>query len=180
MKPVVIGILYRRRKNGQVQILTQERLVQNHDYDPLYDHTLEVMGETLHEGESVLDALIRGIQEECGVPEFEPLAICGADGKRLSLAEITYSTGKDDYILEVEPFCFVQQLGKPQPWIGPVFLVHVDQDFEPDQSQNDGEAGEYKWCRPRELLNLISEDPGNFMGLHMPALKKAAKFFIND
>lgn len=168
MKPVVIGVIF-RRVAGKVRILTQMRLVQNKKYDPLYDQTWEAMGETVNEGESVIDALIRGVREECGAPDFSPLRIIGADGKTV------WTTGKGDTILCCEPFCFVQQIGPPQPWLGPVFLVEVAEDFEPDRSKNDGEAGEPKWWSPKELFEAISVGPQNFMGLHMPALAKLSE-----
>ncbi len=165
MKPVVIGVLFRRHKGG-VQILTQLRLVQNKSYDPLYDRTWEAMGETLNPGESVIDALVRGVKEECGRTDFVPNRIIGADGK------VLWSTSKGDNVLACEPLCFLQSLGPPQPWFGPAFAVEVAEDFEPDHSKSDGEAEAPKWWGAKEMLDAIQRDPSQFMGLHMPALEK--------
>lgn len=166
MKPVVVGIVFKRDRIGFIRILTQLRLVQNKTYDPLYDRTFEAMGETIESGESVTDALLRGIAEECGKPGFKPLRIHGTGGKTV------WTTGKKDSIVCCEPLCFVQSMGPPQPWIGPVFAVEVPSDFEPDHSKSDGEAGQPRWWTPKEMLSAIQHDPSRFMGLHMPALEK--------
>ncbi len=176
MKPVVIGIIFRCKEDGSVEILTQRRLVKNKDYDPLYDRTWEAVGETLEKNENVLDALVRGIREECGKPDdFEPEAIYGSKVIDLMNSEDWMSTtDKGDRYLVVEPFDFVQSLGPPQPWIGPVFLVEVRYDFEPDHSKSDGEAGEPKWWSPEQLSQEIESSPKEFMGLHISSLKKFA------
>lgn len=178
MKPVVMGIVI-RRKDNLWQILTQLRLVQNKSYDPLYDQTHEVVGETIkfnketgQPTETIYQALLRGVAEECGKPDFEPLAVYGAGFKPVLVR--TMSTGKGDSIVEIDPYTFVQQMGPPQPWIGPVFLVAVPSDWEPDHGQSDGEAGHPKWWNPHELADAIQSKPADFMGLHMPALLKAA------
>lgn len=176
MKLVVIAVIVKRLENDQIVIMTQQRLVQNHNYDPLYDGTWEAVGENVKEGENMIDALIRGIREECGKPDFRPERI----SMRQEISSM-YTTGRGDSILCVEdPLCLVQQMGPPQPWVGPAFLVHVDRDFEPDQTKSDGEAGDHKWWRPKELIQAIHEEPESFMGLHMPALEKAAQLYIMD
>ena len=167
MRPVVIGVLFRRNRMGFVDILTQRRIVKNKSYDPLYDGTWEAMGETVEEGESVIDALIRGVAEECGVPGFKPVQINGGG--------LVWSTDKNDRILASTPLCFVQSLGPPQPWLGPAFLVEVGGDFEPNQENNDGEAGAHRWWNPPDLEEAASKKPGSFMGLHLPALVAAAR-----
>lgn len=174
MKPVVVGIIFRCNADSSIEILTQLRLVQNKSYDPLYDRTWEAIGETLEKDENILDALVRGIREECGKPDdFVPEAIYGSKTIDLMDSEDRMSTtGKDDRYLVVEPFDFVQSLGPPQPWIGPVFLVEVREDFEPDHTKSDGEAGEPKWWNPKELSQEIESSPEKFMGLHISSLKK--------
>lgn len=167
MKPVVIGVLYRTNRMGFMDILTQRRVVLNKSYDPLYDGTWEAVGETIKPGESAIDALIRGIAEECGVPNFRPL--------RIGKGGTSWSTGKGDRVLCYMPLCFVRSVGLPQPWEGPAFLVEVSGDFEPDQSKNDGEAGEHKWWGPPDLAESIRREPNGFMGLHIPALVLAAE-----
>lgn len=191
MQPVVIGIVF-KRVAGEIKILTQMRLVQNKAYDPLYDRTWEAVGETIEKDEkgnpteTVFQAVIRGVREECGKPDIrlELLGVFGAGLKMLNLGDIyrtSYSTtGKGDNVYSIEPFDFVQQMGQPQPWFGPVFLVKVAEDFEPDHTKSDGEAGEPKWWSPRDLLAAIDSEPHKFMGLHMPALKKAAMFFLHN
>jgi hypothetical protein len=173
MKPIVIGIII-KRVGGEWRILTQKRIVQNKAYDPLYDGTWEAVGETINPGESFIDALMRGISEECGAPSFKPKAIWSSgfknSGPRLR------TTGKDDQILANEPFDFVQQMGPPQPWIGPVYLVEAYRNFEPDPSKNDGEASEARWWSPDELQKELELHRGRFMGLHYPSLEKVAEW----
>ena len=174
--PVVVGIIFRRDTVGTVSILTQKRIVkvypgEDPPYDPLYHGTNEAMGEKLNPGESVIDALIRGVKEECGKPDFVPQRIIGAEGKTVWTTGKGYA-GEQDKIICCDPFCFVQSMGPPQKWFGPVFLIEVQQDFEPDHSKSDGEAGEPKWWSPEELLAAIKKSPNNFMGLHMPAIEK--------
>lgn len=174
MKPVVVGIIY-RRVGDRIQILTQLRLVQNKKYDSLYDKTYEAIGETLNQGEGVIDALLRGVAEECGQPDFKPVSIGDPKDQTIWITGKTiWTTGKGDQIGCLEPFCFVQQMGPPQPWIGPVFLIEVPSDWEPDHSKSDGEAGEPRWWDPSELLRQIQRTPEKFMGLHLPALYKFA------
>ena len=168
LKPVVIGIVFKRAPSGALMILTQRRISNPLYplYDPIYGDTQEAVGETLKEGESVLDALMRGCAEECGHPDFSPLRIYGAEGR------LTWTTGKKDTILCCDPFCFVQQMGPPQPWLGPVFAVEVSQDFAPDHSKSDGESAAPQWWTAAELRNAIADNPSKFMGLHMPAYEK--------
>ncbi|MDP4020441.1 MAG: NUDIX hydrolase [Candidatus Adlerbacteria bacterium] len=116
--------------------------------------------------ETIVDVLVREIAEECGVPNFEPVTIYGTGG------QTAYTTGKGDKYVCVEPFCFVQSMGPPQPWLGPVFLVEVTSDFEPDRSKSDGEAGEHRWWSPEELLDETKKNPGNLQGLHIGPLEK--------
>lgn len=172
MKPVVMGLVVKRDEAGYFSILTQLRMVRNKTYDPLYDRTHEIVGETLEPNENILDGLVRGVAEECGKPGFKPKAIYGAGLQELD-AQV-YTTGKGDRILGCEPFCFVQQLGPPQPWLGPVFIVEADTDFEPDHRQSDGEAAEPKWWNPWHLKEVLKSKPHRFMGLHLPALLKAS------
>jgi len=177
MKPVAIAIIF-RYKAKKVEIMTQLRLVKNKSYDPLYDRTHEAIGETLdkHETgwpkETFLAAAIRGIREECGRPDFEPVGVYGADMKLLEHCMV--DTGKGDSYFACEPFCLVQSLGPPQPWFGPAFLVEAASDFEPDYANADGEADEHTWWAPLDLLAAMEADPSRFMGLHLEPLRLAA------
>lgn len=181
VKVVAMAILFRRRSN--VEILLQQRLVKNKAYDPLYDRTAEAIGETLEVDdkgqakETLLEAAIRGVQEECGKPDFKPLAMYGAGLKRLKPE--THSTGRGDEYFACEPFCFIQSMGPPQPWLGPVFVFEVDPDFEPDHTRSDGEAGGPAWWLPDVLATTIIQTPKQFMGLHMPALLKFADMIVS-
>jgi hypothetical protein len=174
MKQVVIGIII-KRVEGEMCILTQMRLVQNKSYDPLYDHTWEAMGETLEQGESVIEALIRGLGEECGCPSGAIQRIYGNYGTKGH----AWSTGKGDSIVTTDPFCFVQQMGPPQPWIGPAFIVEVSSDFEPENLKSEGEVGEYRWWTAPELQRAVSDHPEQFMGLHLPAYGKLCSAIID-
>ena len=153
-----------KKRGGTYLIMTQLRRVLNESYDPLYDKTWETMGETAQEGESVIDALIRGCREEFGIPDFTPKKIMGVGEE--------WTTGKKDKFIYLEPFCFVQSLGPPQPWIGPFFIVEVPEDFEPNYQRSDKEATSCKWWLPAELKKEIEEVPQSFMGFHVPALYK--------
>ena len=171
MKLAVVGIAFKMMPEG-IRIMTQRRHVSNKSYDPLYDNTWEAMGETMEQGESVIEALIRGFQEECGDPAFLPRKIFGANAK-------IWTTGKGDAIQLTEPFCLVQSLGPPQPWIGPVFLVRVPRDWEPNIDRADGEAGDWRWWHAGDLLTEIERAPHNFMGWQIPALHKFCSAIMN-
>lgn len=163
-KLVAVGVAFKRTPEGP-KIMTNLRKVQNPEYDPLYDNTWEAMGETVEPGEDMITALIRGFREECGVPDFKPLEIYGAE-------EVTWSTGKGDTIQYLEPLCYLHGMGPPQPWTGPVFAVEVALNFEPNFDASDGEAIAVKWWDPVELRHEIKYHPKNFMGWHMPAFDK--------
>lgn len=160
----IVGALIVKKIGEEYFIMTQLRKVLNKAYDPFYDNTWETMGETVEEGESVIDALIRGCREEFGLPDFKPKKIVGINGE--------WTTGRGDRYLHCEPFCFIQSLGPPQPWVGPFFIVEVPEDFKPNYEIADGESTTCKWWRPADLENAIKEFPQNFMGFHAPALYK--------
>ncbi len=170
--PVVVAALFRRGSQNY-EVFTQRRIVHSTAYDPLYDGTWEAVGETVKAGESVLDALIRGIQEECGDPEFTPRGIYGASGK--AIRPTLTNTGKDDDTLTIEPMCFVQQLKRPQLWSGPAFGVEVSPRWEPDPRKKDGEAGEHRWWELHTLRRALEENTKPFMGLHVGALHRMCK-----
>ena len=174
-KLVVLGAAFKRTPDG-VRILTQRRKVQNQyqSYDPLYDQTWEGMGERMEPGEDVIAALIRGFAEECGHPQFQPIAIRGQE-------KITWwTTGKQDRYQCLEPFCFIHSMGPPQPWSGPAFIVEVASDFEPDLAEADGEADDFRWWDPAELQKALEEEPGRFMGLHIAVLHKLAAMLLSS
>lgn len=82
---------------GEIQIHTQNRQVVNKDYDPLYDNTQETCGETVNDYENIIEAAIRGCQEELGCPDLIPEKIIGGDGK-------VFSTRPEDEILGLAPY----------------------------------------------------------------------------
>ncbi|OGG77934.1 hypothetical protein A3B35_02125 [Candidatus Kaiserbacteria bacterium RIFCSPLOWO2_01_FULL_54_24] len=181
--PVVVGVIFRKNANGTTSILTQKRVVkifpgEDPPYDPLYHDTYEAMGEKLNPGESVIDALIRGVKEECGKPDFVPKLIIGAEDKTVWTTGREYA-GEKDNVVCCDPFCFLQSMGPPQKWLGPAFLVEVSADFDPDLSKSDGEASGVRWWKPNELRVAINCNQSQFMGLHMPALYKAAVYLAN-
>ena len=100
------------------------------------------------------------------------IQIIGAGGKRIQHADHrahTLSTRPEDEMLSLEPFGFIQQLKGPQPWVGPVFVVEVRSDFEP-QLDEEGEVSAHRWWTPLELAEVLRTTPIAFMGLHYPAL----------
>ena len=78
------------------------------------------------------------------------------------------------------PLCVVWNQGKPQHWIGPIFVVVVDPDFEPNYDGGDGEAGPHRWWWPDQLLETMSEAPDLFMGPVIPALELLCKKITNS
>lgn len=178
MKPIVLGVVI-RKKNKQLEILTQTRQVINKEYDPLYDGTEEVVGETIKEGENVIETLIRGCQEELGSPELIIDRIIGADSSLLwGIPGAFFTTGKNDKILGFTPYYFVQQLSAPQPWLGPCFVVQVEEGFEP-QLDKEKEVSAHTWWDPKVLLTKMENEPSGFMGLHYPFLIEVCRDVIS-
>ena len=177
IKPVVVAIIIKRTTDGFL-IMTQKRRVRDPAYDWLYDGTWEAMGETLLPKEDVLDAVVRGIREECGM-SVNPWSIFGnpndlmrspGDANRFAMRGNEWG---DRGILH-QPFAFVQSIGEPQLWLGPVFLVSVPPSWEPNFEAADGEATKHRWWKPGELLEEMHSHPAGFMGLHAPALRLLA------
>jgi isopentenyldiphosphate isomerase len=166
-KLAVVAVAYKVAEQG-VRILTQLRNVQNPDYDPLFDQTWEAMGETVKEGENIVTALKRGCQEEWGIEDLQIL-------NPQSIESYTMTTGQSDTSLCCQPRCFLQSLGPPQPWVGPVFFVKVPPDFEPNFDRGDQEATEARWWTYEDLSSAISDSPQDFMGWHLPALREICR-----
>lgn len=162
----VAAVVIRRRGNAY-EILTQWRTVKDKTYDPLYDQTWEVMGETLGKGENIIDGLRRCLQEECGLLNDEIACIYGA--------EDLYLSDRGEIIMAAQPLCFLQSLGKPQLWNGPVFMVQTPATFEPTNEGSEGEVGHFKWWKPDELLNTLRTEPGKFMRYHYRPLELTAR-----
>lgn len=168
-KLVVLAVVVQMRE-GRLQVLTQLRTVINQAYDPLYDGTQEVMGETAVEWEGPLDTLLRGLREELGTPGlgFDDLIIVGGGAD-----SFTTHPG-EDAITGITPYYYVQQVQGPQPWAGPVFVVRIPDNMEP-QLDTEGEVGGFKWWDPEDLLAELRAHPEHFMGLHFPALLKVCQ-----
>lgn len=164
----VCGIGFKIVPEG-IRVMTQWRHVTHKSYDPIYDNTWEVMGETLEPGECIIYGLIRGCREGWGHPNFLPMKISGSD------TEICWAKNGSGSVLTT-PFCFIENLGPPQPWNGPVFLVQVHPEFEPNFTRADGEATKARWWEAQELLHEIETNPQIFNGWHAPALHK----FVRD
>lgn len=69
------------------------------------------------------------------------------------------------------PLCVVHNIGQPQHWLGPIFVVVVGPDFEPNYDDADGEAGPCRWWWPHQLKETMDEAPDLFMGPAIPALE---------
>lgn len=165
-KLVAIGIPI-RFKGTEIEIMTQLRLVQNPDYDPISNRTWEAIGETVNDGESVLNALIRGFREECGDENFLPLRILGSPTQ--------WSTDKGDLEQLYTPICFIQNLSIPQPWAGPCHAVIVPDSWEPKYAKSDGEAGDHRWWSAEQLRRGLDHNSGAFHCFHYPAFMKLAE-----
>ncbi len=167
--PVIV-----RKKEGKPQILTQVRHVLNKDYDPLYDNTHEISGETLNPWENIIEATYRGVEEEAGCPRNMILKIIGGDNETYFSTGRKNETGEKDKILGLSPYYFCQQLKGPQPWAGLVFVVVVFPDFEP-KLDKEGEVSGFQWWTIERLSEKLKKSPERFMGLHYPALVKVCK-----
>ncbi len=169
MKPVALPVVVRKHRKYGIQVHTQTRHVLNHKYDPLYDNTEETCGETAKDWESIIDTAIRGCKEEMGAPNLKIEKIIGGNGQTIS------TRPEKDLILEIpHPYCFVQQLVGPQPWLGLGFVVIVSDDFEPQQDA-EKETSAHQWWDPGLLLKELHENPSKFMGLHYPVLLKVCR-----
>lgn len=163
LKPAVVGIIV-KKVGGKFFVLLCKRLVKDRTYDPLYHNTWEAMGEGMREGETPINALHRGMQEEYGHDTGIVLIYGGCS------RDVPYETEKGDRHHISRPFAFLQSMAAPQPWIGPVYVVEVHADFEPQPERSDGEAGEAKWWEINELRQALKDHPLDFMGFHVPAL----------
>lgn len=165
------------------EILTQTRRVQNLAYDPLYDNTQEVVGETFWKprderlpegtiGESILASIRRGVIEETG-GKMTDFTILGHNLEPVFEAKIS-TRGEDEYAYVPSPVLVVQTIKGPQPWVFSGFVVEVPSDWEPNYKEADGEASQGLWWNPYNLLLAIKETPNEFMGLHVPLLYEVA------
>lgn len=159
--PWVVGVI---TKKGLLRkkILTQKRHIHNKEYDPLYEGTWEAVAGLLKPGEECIETLLREVREECGTP-ITTSHVVGFQKK-------SWTTGKGNIAKGHQPLCMLQNLGEPQKWFGPAFLLKVPVDWEPNPSLADGEAGEWKWWVPGDLHNAIQKHPEQFMVPHIPAL----------
>jgi len=173
-KPCALAIIVKPGPSPRSHlILTQTRLVQNPDYDPLYHMTQEIVGETLLPEESILAAVERGVREECGaaLPEGK-WQLIGVNLMPLGVAHCPVLHPGEQY-LAIENLLTVQSLGEPQPWLGfGVVALISDQQWEPCWEGGDGEAAMGRWWSPAELAKAIESDPKGFMGLHLPVIRR--------
>jgi len=148
------------------QVRTQTRHVLNKVYDPLYDGTHEAVGETVKSGESLVDAVLRGVAEEVGYVGGN-VTVVGATGA------ITATHRTDPVFTALEPYQFVQQLGPPQPWAGLGFVALLPDDAELGAGYD--EVRSAQWWQPAELLLKLQREPELFMGFHYPVLLKVCQ-----
>lgn len=178
-KPILVAIsvvVKRVNKNKKYQILTQTRHVINKNYDPMYDGTEEVVGETVKENETLFDTAVRGCEEELGVTDFETF-IDGRVGGHLTS---TFSCQEGEKVVIVQdPFIFIQQLEGPQPWAGIGFIFFVNEPFEPNLKKADGETAGFTWWEPKKLYEELINNPTKFMGFHYPLLKRACEIVMD-
>eukprot|EP01048_Picozoa_sp_COSAG05_P020732 COSAG05_NODE_3607_length_1963_cov_2.597639_2_plen_237_part_00 len=158
--------------SSSYQVRTQRRMIINKKYDPLYDGTHETIGETVKKGESIVSAVVRGVAEELGF-RGGGLRIVGAEGNAVS------TTHTVDPVLSIEsPYCFVQQLGPPQPWTGLGFVALLPPNVTLE-GDGEGEVGEGTWWEPAELLHEMQSNKPKFMGFHYPVLKKVSQDLVD-
>ena len=169
--PVVVAVVVRRGPNGLPQVMTHIRDASWPGYDTFYNGTWEAVGERMESGENVFQAVARGCKEEIGLLNNDSFNCRIVDFEMCQWKMFT--TGKEDYILALEPYIFLQQVEGPQPWIGPGFIVIVPDDFEPKPAT--GETSGHRWWKPEELLAELKQNPAAFMGLHLPLIKKTCE-----
>lgn len=168
MPVCVEAVVYSLHASG-LEILTQLRHVLNAEYDPLYDGTWEAMGETLEPDEDIIDALLRGLKEECGLAFKTKSTIHGIG------PDSRFKSDRGEAVTTTQPLCYLHSTGEPQKWTGPLFLVEAPPDFVPSARFSEGEVADYRWWRPSELLAQIDATPDKFMAYHRQALRLAAE-----
>ena len=171
---VTVAVRHSSGAEGGYQVRTQRRTVINKAYDPLYDGTHETIGETVKAGESIASAVVRGVAEELGYKGGN-LAILGSED-----AAVVSTHEVDPVYMIGAPYCFVQQLGPPQPWTGLGFVALLPRSATPKQLHLDekGEVGDSTWWEPAELMQLLQSQPEQFMGFHYPVLKKVSEDLV--
>ena len=123
-------------------------------YDPYFDNTLEAVGESVHWGEPIVDAVARSLAEEMGLPPSTKIVFLGGEDHAGSTAVTTAHAGAP--ILSLLPYIYVQALKEPQPWCGLGFVAVLP--ASTPATSGDKEVGASAWWDPAELLAKL-EDP---------------------
>lgn len=168
---VVILAIYKEIAPLEYRVYTQVRTC----FDPNYQGRKETIGESLdpkNPFEDPVSGAIRAVLEEAG-------RAISQDCFETSIEDTT--TGIGDHIRSFAPIMYVQGIEGPGSFrlhSGPGILVRVPADWEPDPEKRDGEAGEWFWQTPEELLQELREHPGMFFALHIPVLKRACEILV--
>jgi len=169
---IAIAVIVRRDAAGQFSVRTQVRHVQNTQYDPMYDNTLEAVGETVKVDEPIVDAVKRGVHEEVGLDlDTTPYAVFGHRATQFVSTRERSQNSLDKYHVSENPYIFVQTLKGPQPWVGLGFVVLVPPKSPATIGRGDGEADGAVWWDAKELLVKL-ESRAEFMGFHYPVFKR--------
>lgn len=151
-----VGAIIERDNHGAKELLLQTRWKPH--ADPLYSGTLEFPAGVLDKPyENVFDTVAREIKEETGLT----LKAIKGDDKTS-----TYSPKGSDESIAFRPFCCTQQLKDGKPWIGFVFIAHVE-DGEPKAQLS--EAKDVQWVLASKVKELVAKSPEKFFGLELPA-----------
>lgn len=162
--------------HSSFQIRTQIRRVQDLSYDPLYDGTIEAVGESVKWGEPIVDTVSRGLVEEMGLSSDTKYVVLGAEGGMIS----TSSSDRNDPMFSLSaPYIYVQALQEPQPWCGLGFVALVPE-LMPATS-GDEEVGESRWWDTAELLIKLEDQNQRrqFMSFHYPVFLRVAQDLSN-
>lgn len=174
MRLIAIGVVVRAENSGEYSVRTQVRRVLDLTYDPLYDRTLEAVGETVQVAEPITDAVVRGLHEEVGIDVSRtPYAVFGRAGALVSTRDKSQNT-LDKYLTVEHPYMYVQTLKGPQPWVGLGFVVLVPPKT-PATVGSDGEASNARWWNAEQLLEKLEGSRSDFMGFHYPVLKRVCQ-----
>jgi ADP-ribose pyrophosphatase len=158
----VSAIIERTDKDGEIEILIQERVNSN---DSVYYGTLEIPAGHIDKWENVYDTLAREVLEETGL---EIIEILGDER-----TEEISGTG-EDAAFAFKPFLCQQYLrGKGWSWLAFAFRCRVAEGIIKEQL---GETAKHRWVKISQLEQMLNENKSQFFTLHLPVLKYLIDF----
>jgi 8-oxo-dGTP pyrophosphatase MutT (NUDIX family) len=156
MRPVVSAII-EQVINGETCILLQKRW--KPQASPTYLDVWEIPAGGIDDYEDVQTALIREVQEECGLTVREFVDTFRGE---------TQEPRAGDTAFVFRPYICQQVLSTNGglPWIGFVFICKAEGELRMNQE----EARDPQWVSRVELRKMLHEMPEKFFPLQLPAL----------